>query len=41
MDEDSLYFEFEFKLVKDQNMEEDFVLLKMKNITTIVRNQQK
>ena len=38
MDEDSLYFEFEFKLVKDYKMEEDLVLLKMKNITTVVRN---
>ena len=39
MDEDSLYFEFEFKLIKDQDMASDLILLKIKNITKIVRNQ--
>ena len=42
MDEDSLYFEFELKLInsKDES-EEELLLLKIKDITKIVRMQQK
>ena len=42
MDEDSLYFEFELKLINSkEESEEELLLLKIKDITKIVRMQQK
>ena len=38
MDEDSLYFEFEFNIMKDTNAIDNLILLKIKNITKIVRS---